>query len=244
MAKKATESLYPAEIVIDGGLTCRVIRSASRKSVCVRVAADAVPEILAPVYVKTSELQLFTSKYADWLRERIDEREKLNASRADFSIHVGDRLRCLGGERILREADGNHISYNDEAFYVPRRLDGEALRAAVVQAYKLLAGNYLKERTAFFARRMGLSPTSVKINSAKSHWGTCSARGSINFTWYTIMASPEAVDYIVIHELCHMRHFDHSPEFWREVAAYCPNYAAMKDYLKSLWREIQHETWD
>lgn len=242
MAKRMTDGLFPTEIEVDG-MICRVIRSTARRSVCVRVAADAVPEILAPAYVKAEELRLIAGKYSDWLREHIAERENLNASREGFTLHIGDRLRCLGGERILREADGNHISYNDEAFYVPRRLDRESLRAAVVQVYKLLAGNHLKERTAHFARLMGLSPSSVKINSAKSHWGTCSARGSINYTWYTMMADREAVDYIVIHELCHMKHFDHSPEFWSEVAEYCPDYTVRKERLKTLWREIQRENW-
>ena len=91
---------------------------------------------------------------------------------------------------------------------------------------------------------MGLKPSAVKVNSAKTRWGSCSSRGSVNYTWYVVMADREAVDYIIIHELCHMRHMNHSAAFWAEVRKWCPEYERMKDELKEVWREIQGERWD
>ena len=84
---------------------------------------------------------------------------------------------------------------------------------------------------------------SVKINSAKSHWASCSAHDTLNFSWYLAMAEPGAIDYVVVHELCHMKEFNHSPRFWQSVAEYCPDYEAKKRYLKELWDGISRENW-
>ncbi|MGN1128207.1 MAG: M48 family metallopeptidase, partial [Candidatus Flemingiibacterium sp.] len=75
------------------------------------------------------------------------------------------------------------------------------------------------------------------------HWATCSAKGGLNFTWFTVMAEPAAIDYIIIHELCHMTELNHSPRFWKLVAERCPDYKDKKKYLDSLWREILSENW-
>lgn len=232
------------DITVIAGRECRVIRSERRKTVCIRVAGDGVPELLVPTFITDMELRHIAGRYAGWIDEHAKSFEELMESRGDFELRIGGTVRCLGSRKVIRAHPETTVSYDDEAFYVPEGLENERLRQAVIQAYKLFARNYLTMRTYEIARMMGLNPTAVKVNSAKTRWGSCSSRGSVNYTWYAVMADRDAVDYIIIHELCHMRHMNHSAAFWAEVRKWCPEYERMKDELKEVWREIQGERWD
>ena len=232
------------ETITISGRECRVIRSERRKTVCIRVAGDGVPELLVPTFITDMELRHIAGRYAGWIDEHVNSAEELTRSRGDFELRIGGTVRCLGEGRIIRTHPEMTVSFDNEAFYVPEGLEGENLRRAVIQAYKLFARSYLTARTYEIARMMGLKPSAVKVNSAKTRWGSCSSRGSVNYTWYAVMADREAVDYIIIHELCHMRHMNHSKAFWDEVRKWCPEFERMKEKLKEVWREIQGERWD
>lgn len=225
-----------------GSTLCRVVRS-KRRTVAMRGSDDGVPEILAPQRVSLRELVRICTPYEARLVEMARKSLEIASARQAFTLGYGSRVRFLGGEREVRAGARGRVGYDDEAFYIPPMLDAPDIRDAVVAVYKLAAKNYIPERVSTISQKMGLTPSAVKINSAKSHWATCSHLSSLNFTWYCIMAHPEAIDYIIIHELCHMRHFNHSPEFWAEVEKYCPDYKTHKSHLRSLWREISREGW-
>ena len=226
-----------------GNVICTLKRS-NRRTVGMRIGKDGMPEILAPKYASVSELVRLCAPYEEKLLEMSQKQIQINEEREAFTLCCGSRVRVLGGEREIREGRRGFISYDDEAFNVPPNLTEEQLRAAVVKLYRLIAKNYLTERALYLAHTMGLSVSAVKINSAKTHWATCSKKSSLNFSWYCIMAEPEAIDYIIVHELCHMREFNHSPRFWAEVEKYCPDYKRHKAYLKGMWQEIMRERWE
>jgi len=91
---------------------------------------------------------------------------------------------------------------------------------------------------------MGLSPNSLKINSAKTRWGSCSSKANLNFSWMLMMADDEVIDYIVVHELAHLRQMNHSPQFWEIVEKYIPDYKERKKRLKLLQLKLNEEDWE
>lgn len=100
------------------------------------------------------------------------------------------------------------------------------------QALLEKARRLLPERTAYYARRMGLSPTGVRITSAKTRFGSCSAKNSLCFSWRLMAYPMEAVDYVVVHELCHIVHKNHSAAFYALVASVLPDYRARQALLR------------
>ncbi len=170
-------------------------------------------------------------------RETSLKREK------NFSLYYGMTVHFLGSEREIRSDTSGQMHIDNRAVYLPPMLSSDEIRAAITVLYKKFAKEYISDRVAELAVKMGLSPSAVKVGSATSHWGSCSKKGSLNFSWFCIMASPEAIDYIIIHELCHMREFNHSARFWENVSIYCPEYRRHREYLKALWREILSENW-
>ena len=232
-----------SESLVSRGIMIRIARSARRKTVLLRVGKDGVPEILSPVGVPVRELQRIADENSAKLCEFLENYREREAAKAEFTPDYGSRLRFLGRTVVVTAREGNTVGYDAENFYIPPGLPPERIRAAVVQIYKLAARNEITPRVVRFAAVMRLSPMSVKINEARSHWASCSARDTLNFAWFLIMAAPEAIDYVVIHELCHMIEFNHSERFWKIVGEYCPDYASKKEYLKELWQEILKEGW-
>lgn len=106
----------------------------------------------------------------------------------------------------------------------PTPLEAKELR---YRAWEILPG-----RVAYWARRMGVAPTGLHITSARTRFGSCSGKNALSFSWRLMLYPPEAIDYVVVHELCHIRHHDHSPRFWAEVAKYLPDYPARQALLK------------
>ena len=94
------------------------------------------------------------------------------------------------------------------------------------------AAAILPERVRHFAAQIGVSYGRITIRSQKTRWGSCSAQGNLNFNCLLMLTAPEIQDYVVIHELCHRKYMNHSPEFWAEVQRYCPDYRVHKAWLK------------
>lgn len=108
-------------------------------------------------------------------------------------------------------------------------------RTAILKQKALV---YLGSRVRHYSERMGVSPTGVKITSARTRWGSCSAKNSLCFSFRLILLDPEAIDYVVVHELAHIRVKNHGPGFYREVERYLPDYRRRIDLLKEGQRKI------
>lgn len=91
---------------------------------------------------------------------------------------------------------------------------------------------YLKERTEYFSAIMGLEPTGVKITSAKKRFGSCSAKNSICYSWRLMLYPKEAIDYVVVHELAHIAHKNHGPQFYALIEKYLPDYKEREKLLR------------
>jgi predicted metal-dependent hydrolase len=127
-------------------------------------------------------------------------------------------------------------------FYIPERARWARLRdrlshfskygAALTAWYKDHAGQKLSDRAGMYADRVGVSYRAVKVKDMKSQWGSCTKTGDIHFNWRIVMAPTSIVDYVVVHELCHREHRDHSRPFWRLLGRRLPDYRERKEWLR------------
>ena len=94
------------------------------------------------------------------------------------------------------------------------------------------AAEYIPERVKYYADIIGTNYGQITIRAQKTRWGSCTAKGNLNFNWRLVMAPEPVLDYVVIHELCHLRYMDHSEHFWNLVAEFCPAYKQYRKWLK------------
>ncbi len=113
------------------------------------------------------------------------------------------------------------------------RLSREEIQDLARQALEVLPA-----RTAYFARLLGVSYGRITIRNQKSRWGSCSAKGNLNYNCLLMLTPPEIQDYVVVHELCHRLEMNHSPRFWDHVASVLPDYRQRRDWLKKNGAEI------
>ena len=111
------------------------------------------------------------------------------------------------------------------------------LDAAQEKELRERAKSVLTQRTAYFARQIGVTYGRITVRDQKTRWGSCSQTGNLNFNFRLILAPLEVLDYVVVHELCHRRQMNHSTQFWQEVAQVLPDYRKRKAWLtENGWR--------
>lgn len=225
-------------------LNYRLVRS-ERKTLTLKVLPDGTLEVRAPKRLPVSEIEKFIDKKQNWIQKRqqsIVQKEQFEVTPSSWLRYLGVKVPILtipGGEFGFH----HEINFNDSFFTAPTGTSNEALKDGIVGVYKKLAKALITERVAYFAEIIGNHPAKVRINSASTRWGSCSSKGNLNFSWKLIMADGEAIDSVVIHELCHLSHMNHGKAFWRLVYHYCPDYKACKARLDTLSEALAAENW-
>lgn len=118
----------------------------------------------------------------------------------------------------------------------------EARRLAVLEKrYRDAAKDYFSKRVAYYHALTGGVYHTITVRDQKSRWGSCSSRGTLSFNYRLIFAPPKVLDYVVVHELCHLTHMDHSKNFWSMVERIMPDYRIYKNWLKEHGHELTLE---
>ena len=110
----------------------------------------------------------------------------------------------------------------------------EDVHAAVVKWYRRHAQQYFRSRVEHYSAQLGIAPPRVFLSNAQSRWGSCNANGQVRLNWRLMQASVAVIDYVVCHELAHLKEMNHSARFWRIVERLCPAYSAARAELNAM----------
>lgn len=143
---------------------------------------------------------------------------------------------ALGLKNIASEMPILSLRLKAGRFYLHRRVIEQGGKAAAQQAFKayftVKGQQRFSDRVNYFALKVGVQVTGIKIKDLGYRWGSCGTKGMLNFHWACMMAPLKIIDYIVVHELCHLHHRNHSDAFWNEVDKVMPDYAERKEWLR------------
>ena len=221
-----------------------ILKRSRRKTVALHVTKDARLEVRAPYHLPKKEIDNIVSTKERWINEHLQKRILINMKKSSFSLNYGDSILLMGKEYVIEEVDGDRIRYDNRSFKVPSGLSSDLIKQNIIRLYKTIAENVLTEKTALFMEQMNVEASAVKINSAKTRWGSCSSQKSINYSWRLIMASDDIIDYVVVHELAHIIEPNHSDRFWSIVEEIIPDYRERHFELGQLQERISAEDWD
>ena len=211
-------------------------RSPKRRTIGLRIDHRGLT-VNAPQRAADSRLEQVLRERSGWLFDKLREwRERQPAS---FNCADGETLLFLGSELVLRLMEGGpraqpRLSEDDTLeVSVPDTGDAAAVRRKLEQWYRAEARRHFVQRLEHYADRMGLAVRNVALSGARTRWGSCYSRGDIRLSWRLIQAPISQIDYVVVHELAHIRELNHSPRFWAIVEGILPHYAAAQRALKT-----------
>ncbi len=202
--------------------------------------------VKAPSWMSVEDVDAFIMKKYDWVeatRERL-----LAAKQKELSMRLklesGDILPFFDRKltlTVIRE-DRKTVKikrYGENLYlWVGYEADYEYRRAQLEKWYRRLAGCMFEDKARDYAREMGVSYGKLHVKDQRSRWGSCSEKKNLNFNWRLILA-PEAVcNYVIIHELCHLVHMDHSQEFWDLVETMDPQYKRHRMWLRKCSEKL------
>ncbi len=168
------------------------------------------------------------------------EYELIRSSRRTIAIQIHEgRVIVRAPMRQSRASIDEFVRANDA--WIENHLEKNRLHAAAhpepneEQVRELIARaqTVLPRRVEYYGRKMGLMPTALRVTGARTRFGSCSSKGHICFSWRLMMYPDAAIDYVVVHELAHLRHMNHSREFYREIERVLPDYRERESMLKS-----------
>lgn len=222
-------------IQVDGYIA-EVIRTSRRKTASIKVV-EGVVSVVVPESLTIEKIELLLTKKQRWIKEKLALQEQVIFSKPKEFVS-GEAFSYLGRNYRLKVIEG---SYPDIKLYQGRFVvsvrdksanNAGAIKQLIIRWFKQRAKSKLIEKTARYAKIIGVNPVSVSTKTFQSRWGSCSNKGDILYNWKIVMAPNRIVDYVVVHELCHILHHDHSPQFWKSVERYFPDYLECKEWLK------------
>jgi hypothetical protein len=169
-------------------------------------------------------------KVAEWERKKPRARSWVGGEPIDFlGRQLTLQLQTRDGPAIAQLRDGNALELSLPAPHTPERV-----REAVVSWYRRHAGSHFPERVQHFCAQLEAPAPRVLLSSARTRWGSCNADGEIRLNWRLMQAAGHVIDYVVAHEVAHLKVMSHSTRFWRTVQRLYPDYAAAKAELSAM----------
>ena len=227
--------MLQAEYIEHAGFVAEVIRTRRRKTASIKIDEGAV-SVVVPLSLPRERIQQLLTDKKKWIREKLYLQSQTRPVTSKEFVS-GEAVPYLGRNYRLKVVVGSYqpvkLLHGKLVVTIPEAIKTpNSIRNAIVRWYRLHALDRLNEKTARYAAVIGMTPTKVDIKTYKSRWGSCHADGRILYNWKIIMAPNRIVDYVVVHELCHLIHHNHSPQFWKEVERIMPEYAECKEWLK------------
>ena len=208
----------------------QLIRS-NRKTLALVVTREGKLEVRAPKRISRQEIDRFVESRRGWALRHQEQARQRMAARPVLRYEIGGRLPFLGREYPVLA--GEKAGLSAEGFRVR---EDRPIEPQLIRLFRELARKELAGRIERYAHRVGVRPSGLRITSASTRFGSCSGKNSLSFSYKLIWAAEELVDYVVVHELCHIRQHNHSAAFWQEVEAVLPDYRLREQALREFGR--------
>ncbi len=238
-------------IMLDGRLLEYYLYSSRRnKHIRFRILSDATMAVSAPAGFPVQRVEEAIREKKDWIFKAIEQVSKETGLVPSRQYASGETLPLLGKNCTLQiiEVAANRIAVilEDDVFRVnvPAFLVGQVrqreIKRILVAWYRRYASSLIPARVAEINRQLfGFTYHSVKVKDQKTRWGSCSALKNLNFNWRLLLAAPEVLDYIIVHELAHLQELNHSARFWQLVESRCPGYRQLEKYLRREGKNLR-----
>ena len=219
---------YAKLYINDSELTYQLRYSKKAKYLRLQINPSTGLEVVLPQKCKINEAEKFIFKKKEWILKHIGT----VPVKEDFT-YLGEPIGI--NQRYNLFSVKHKIIFNKGILLIESPSDScEDLNFIYNGWLKHLAKSYLPERIRVLARRNGFNLNGIRIRNQRTRWGSCSTSGNISLNYRLMKYRKEVIDYVIIHELCHLKEMSHSKKFWKLVEQIIPNYKILKKELKGI----------
>jgi len=221
-------------------ITYTLRRSFKARRVRLEVRQQTGLTVIVPRSYPISQLYGLLKSKERWISRNLQRFSKSQSLSAPKELKYGDTVPYLGQDLELVKQENHHgdsiVLEGNKLAISPDLSNNGLLESALEQWYRIEAARLINERTTKLGSQMGISYKRLVIRGQKTRWGSCSHKKNLSFNWKLIIAPEPVVEYVIIHELIHLKEMNHSKKFWELIAQYCPGWREHKKWLK------QHES--
>lgn len=208
----------------------RIVRS-RRRTISLVITKEPALVIRAPHKISISYIEDLIRKKSKWIDRKYAEMER-RPKIGERKFVDGEEFLYLGRPYVLKISDDISGDAELKDCLCISRKNLSRARDVIARWYRKRAREIIGERCRLYSCVAGAFPKSIRVTSAKRRWGSCTPRGSVNFSWRLVMAPIESLDYVVVHELVHLKHLNHGKSFWRKIGEILPDYTRHERWLK------------
>lgn len=236
------------ELATSSGDTIRVRRRLHPRARRLRLTVTASgAHVTCPNGIRTPQVLAFLNLHGDWLQQKLGELH-LDVAATPLQVGHSEWIRLRGDEVQLIWLQGEypHIARVDDQLQIslPARQPRTAQQSARALLRSFLDAQIRRDVSRWlghYCPQLGAAPTSLRIRQLKSLWGSLDTRNAVSLDLALALAPPEALRYVLVHELCHLKVRNHSPRFWRQVEVLYPNWQEQRDWLRLNGQAIKAE---
>ena len=226
-----------------GDISYVLVRSTRRRTIAISIGSTAQVRVAAPRYAPDKEIRSFIVEKAPWIQKKLIEARHVQEILRKRQYIYGNEFLFLG-EKYPLKVEGEDIRQSRIAFdgrrwcvrvhhAVEGRKRQDLVKNKLVQWYRIQAKEIFGGRIFHYARQMGLEPQTIAVKTQKRIWGSCAHKEkAISLNWQLVLSPMAVIDYVVVHEMCHLIVPNHSRRFWQKVGKVLPDYKDRQKWLK------------
>lgn len=211
------------------------IKYSKRKSVGIKITPEGQVVVHAPFRADIKTLEKIVASKASWIEKALKNLEELEVLSVKRIVEKNDFIPIMGIYYPFEVQIGNRntCTFENDTFQITTDNKETDTMVLSIESYlKDFAEQVMREMVVKHAELINVTPHKLIVKTQKKRWGTCSSKGEIRLNWKCIMLPKDLIEYIVIHELCHLNQMNHSSRFWSEVEKILPDYKVRRAHLK------------
>ncbi len=236
-SQKAVETF--SRISLNGKEIEYNLKRSSRRTISIMIKNTGQIIVGCPLKTPFAYIEKLLLEKEKWIVQKLAETKEKQTTVREKSFASGDVFYYLGHPYKLKIVENNKtqkpkVHFEEEQIIIEMSdiEDTEKIKTLLKNWYISKARAIMEQRIRLYSTDVGVSPKKVVIREQKTRWGSCSTKGNINLNWKLVMSPLPILDYVVIHELCHMKEMNHSENFWKNVQSIMPDYKVYRKWLK------------
>ena len=218
-------------IMTIGDISYSLNRS-NRKTMSIYVEPEGTITVRAPEETPIKKINSVIELKSYWIYKALAEVKELNSSKIHRKYVDGEGFMYLGKSYRLKKVTDNNKSLSlNQGYFLLNDKKTKDVKKAFVDFYKKKAKEFIPKKVDYFAKKLGVEPKSIKVMDLKKRWASKSKKG-LNFHWKIMLAPITVIDYVIVHELSHFKHQNHSDAFWELIESVMPDYLGRKNWLR------------